>query len=160
MAIRNSQELGNNLFRIAKRLLDNQELCRLLVNSDKNPLNTPVEDTFKLLNKNIKVVPKIDEEEFDSDSKLALVFPSGNLNSENEEFKNIEFHALVYTTLDTWVVNSENLRPFMIMSEIEKSLKNKRMNGIGVMRYKGFESTTLTDKVSCYQMVFTIDVFD
>ena len=160
MAIRNSQELGSNLFLIAKRILQNNNLCRLLVNSDKNPLNTPVEDSFSLLNKNIKVVPKIDESEFNQESKLALVFPRGSLNDDNEEFKLIEFHILVYTTLDTWIINEENLRPFMIMSEIEKSLKNKRINGIGVMKYKGFELSTLTDKLSCYQMVFYIDVFD
>ena len=69
-------------------------------------------------------------------------------------------HILVYTTLDTWIINDENLRPFMIMSEIEKSLKNKRINGIGTMKYKGFDLSTLTDKLSCYQMVFYIDVFD
>ena len=160
MAIRNSRELGSNLFLIAKRLLENNNLCCLLVNSEMEPLARPVEKPFSLLNKNIKVVPKIDESEFNQESKLALVFPSGSLNDDNEEFKNIEFHILVYTTLDTWVVNDENLRPFMIMSEIEKSLKNKRVNGIGTMRYKGFDLSTLTDKLSCYQMVFYIDVFD
>lgn len=160
MAIRNSRELGSNLFLIAKRLLQNNNLCCLLVNSEKEPLARPVENPFSLLNKNIKVVPKIDESEFNQESKLALVFPRGSLNDDNEEFKNIEFHILVYTTLDTWVVNDENLRPFMIMSEIEKSLKNKRVNGIGTMRYKGFDLSTLTDKLSCYQMVFYIDVFD
>jgi hypothetical protein len=160
MAIRNSQELGNNLFLVAKRLLENNRLCRLLVNSNVNPLDTPINDSFSLLNKNIKVVPKIDESEFDQESKLALVFPRGSLNDDNEEFKIVEMHILVYTTLDTWIINDENLRPFMIMSEIEKSLKNKRINGIGTMKYKGFDLSTLTDKLSCYQMVFYIDVFD
>ena len=160
MAIRNRQELGNNLFLVAKRLLENNKLCRLLVNSNMNPLDIPVNNSFSLLNKNIKVVPKIDESEFNQESKIALVFPRGNLNDDNEEFKIVEMHILVYTTLDTWIINDENLRPFMIMSEIEKSLKNKRINGIGVMKYKGFDLSTLTDKISCYQMVFHIDVFD
>ena len=160
MGIRNSQELGSNLFLIAKRLLQNNNLCRLLVNTDKEPLARPVEDTFSLLNKNIKVVPKIDENEFDEEGKLALVFPRGNINDSNSEFKSVEFNILVYTVLDTWVMNDESLRPFSVMSEIEKSLKDKRINGIGTMRYQGFELSTLTDKISCYQMVFTIDVFD
>jgi hypothetical protein len=160
MAIRNSQELGSNLFLVAKRLLENNRLCRLLVNSNMNPLDIPINDSFSLLNKNIKVVPKIDESEFDQEGKLALVFPRGSLNDDNEEFKIVEMHILVYTTLDTWIINDENLRPFMIMSEIEKSLKNKRINGIGTMKYKGFDLSTLTDKLSCYQMVFYIDVFD
>lgn len=160
MAIRNSQELGSNLFLIAKRLLQNQNLCKLLVNGDAEPLAREVKDPLSLLNKNIKVVPKIDEKEFDHESKLALVFPRGNINDKNEEFKDIAFDILVYSTLDTWIINDENLRPFMIMSEIEKSLKDKRVNGIGKILYSGFELTTLTDKISCYQMSFTIDVFN
>ena len=94
------------------------------------------------------------------ESKIALVFPYGELNDANKEFKNLRFDVLVYTTLDTWVVNDTSLRPFMIMSEIETSLKDKRINGIGVIEYNHFELTTLTDKVSCYQMSFTINVFD
>ena len=88
------------------------------------------------------------------------MFPYGETNDSNDEFKNLNFDVLVYTTLDTWVVNDKSLRPFMIMSEIETSLKDKRMNGIGTMRYENFELTTLTDKISCYQMRFTIDVFN
>jgi hypothetical protein len=160
MGIRNSKELGNNLFIIAKRLLENQLLCRLLVNDDKEPLAREVKEPLSLLNKNIVVVPKINEEDFDRESKIALIFPNGSINEGNGEFKDLDFHVLIYTTLDTWVINDENLRPFMIMSEIETSLKDKRINGIGVMRYEGFNLTTLTDKLSCYQMRFTINVFD
>lgn len=160
MAIRNSKELGDNLFKIATHLLKNQNLCRLLVNDDNNPLAREVQDTHNLLGKNIVVVPRINEEDFDRESKIALVFPYGELNDANKEFKNLRFDVLVYTTLDTWVVNDTSLRPFMIMSEIETSLKDKRINGIGVIEYNHFELTTLTDKVSCYQMSFTINVFD
>lgn len=160
MAVRNSKELGDNLFKIATHLLSNQNLCRLLVNDDMDPLAREVKDTYKLLGKNIVVVPKINEEDFDRESKVALVFPYGELNDNNKEFKNLRFDVLIYTTLDTWIVNNTSLRPFMIMSEIETSLKHKRVNGIGVIEYNNFELTTLTDKLSCYQMRFTINVFD
>lgn len=160
MAVRNSKELGDNLFKIATHLLSNQNLCRLLVNDDMDPLAREVEDTYKLLGKNIVVVPKINEEDFDRESKIALVFPYGELNDNNKEFKNLRLDVLIYTTLDTWIVNNTSLRPFMIMSEIEISLKDKRVNGIGVIEYDNFELTTLTDKLSCYQMRFTINVFD
>lgn len=160
MAIRNSKELGDNLFKIATHLLTNQNLCRLLVNADKDPLAREVKEPYQLLNKNIVVVPKINEEEFDRESKIAIVFPYGERNDSNKEFKNLRLDVLVYTTLDTWIINDTSLRPFMIMSEIETSLKDKRINGIGVIEYENFELTTLTDKVSCYRMVFTINVFD
>ena len=67
---------------------------------------------------------------------------------------------LIYTPLSTWIINDENLRPFLVMSEIEESLKDKRMNGVGTLKYKGFEIQTLTDTLSCYKMEFLIDVFD
>ena len=160
MAIRNSKELGDNLFKIATHLLKNQKLCRLLVNDDDDPLAREVQDTYSLLNKNIVVVPKINEEDFNRESKIALVFPYGELNESNKEFKNLTFDVLIYTTLDTWIINNTSLRPFMIMSEVETSLKDKRMNGIGVIEYENFTLSTLTDKVSCYQMRFSINVFD
>lgn len=160
MAIRNSRELGSNLFIIAKRLLENQKLCQLLVNGEREPFARQVEDKLSLLNKNIVVVPRIDEKDFTHEGKLALIFPQGDVSSENSEFKDIVFEVLVYTTLDTWIINDENLRPFMVMSEIETSLKDKRINGIGTMKYEGFELTTLTDKISCYRMRFAIDVFN
>ena len=160
MGIRNSKELGDNLFKIAERLLSNQMLCRLLVNDNTDPLSTEVENPFELLNKNILVVPKVNEEDFNRDSKLVLLFPSGAVDTNNSEFKNLEFDVLIYTTLDTWIINDKSLRPFLIMSEIEQSLKDKRINGIGVMRYSGFDLETLTDKISCYQMRFKIDVFN
>lgn len=160
MAIRDSKELGSNLFVIAKRLLQNQNLCKLLINDNENPLDIEIEDTLSLLNKNIKVVPKIQEEEFNREGKIALVYPYGATNEQNSEFKLLRFHVLIYTPLDTWVINDENLRPFLVMSEIEKSLKDKRINGIGTMRFKDFELTTLTDKLSCYKMEFSLDVFN
>lgn len=160
MAIRNSKELGSNLFIIAKRLLGNQLLCRLLVNTDSDPMAREVTNILSLLHKNIVVVPKVDEEDFNEDSKLALIFPEGDVNDSNGEFKNLSFEILVYVPLSTWIVNDENLRPFLIMSQIEESLKDKRINGIGVMKYYGFNLTTLTDKISCYRMRFEIDVFN
>lgn len=160
MAIRNSQELGDNLFLIARRLADNNNLCRLLINTDFNPLSTPVENTAALLNKNILVVPRVDERDFHLDSKIAILFNGGNVNNENDEFKDLQLNIMIFCPFDSWIINSNNLRPFMIMSEIEKSLKNKRINGIGVLKYTGFELTTVTDDTSCYTMTFEIDVFN
>ena len=160
MGVRNRRELGDNLFIIANRLLQNQRLCQLLLNTDKNPFDTPIEDTASILHKNILIVPKVDARDFKNDSKIAIYYPSGNLDGDNYEFKNITLNIMVYVPLDNWIINDITLRPFAIMSEIEESLKNKRMNGIGLLKYEGFEISTLTDEMSGYTMEFSIDVFD
>ena len=62
--------------------------------------------------------------------------------------------------MDQWIIKNENLRPFLIMSEIEKSLANKSVNGLGNLRYVGFDLTFLTEEASCYEQLFEVDSYD
>ena len=59
--VKYGQEIGKILIRIGQRLLHNQNLLRLLVNTDKDPLNPnthpDIIDGMKLMNKNIRYVP-------------------------------------------------------------------------------------------------------
>lgn len=160
MGVRNSKELGDNLFLLANKLLDKPRLRQLLVNSGINPFDTPVEDKLALLHKNVLIVPKVDEEDFDKQGKVCIIMPSAIQDDDNDEFKNLTLQIQVYTPLETWIINDMSLRPFLIMSEIEEALKGKRINGIGVITYIGFDLKLLTDKLSCYQMEFEIDVFN
>ena len=61
--VKYGQEIGINLIKIAKKLLDNQDLCKLLVNTDLDPLNPNTHpnniDGISLLHKNIRVVPLV-----------------------------------------------------------------------------------------------------
>jgi len=161
MAIRDSKELGSNLIKIAKRLLENQRLCKLLKNTDLDPfIHDDFADTLPLLHQNVLVVPKVNEDENNTESKIAVVYTTGKVDSGNIEFKNLRISVFIYIPLTEWIINDENLRPFLIMSEIEQSLKNKRINGIGVMKYNGFDLNLLTNTMSCYKMEFDIDVFN
>lgn len=161
MAIRNSAEIGENLFKIANHLQDNDRLLRLLKYTDQNPFSKdkPEVDKDSIFQKNIKIVPIIKESDNDTESALAIVFKKGIIDS-NIEFKNIYFDILVYVPLSEWILNDINLRPFLIMTEIEKSLKNKKIESIGTIDYSGFELELVTDIMSCYRMSFSIDVFN
>jgi hypothetical protein len=59
--VKYGQEHGRNLVKIAKRLAKNQNLVKLLMNTDLDPLNEKTHpdmiDGMKLLNKNIRFVP-------------------------------------------------------------------------------------------------------
>ncbi len=160
MGIKNSKELGENLVIIAKRLLANQNLCKLLVYTDENPLTHPdIPNTKELLHKNILVVPSLGVHE-NTESRIVLVYESGLIEKTNSEFKNVDLKVLVYVPVAEWLLNSNDLRPFMIVSEIEQSLKDKRMNGVGLLQYSGFTFEALTDEMTCYALSFNINVFD
>ena len=161
MSIRNSVEIGENLFKIANLLLNNSRLCRLLKYTDAEPFSEEKPDVPKqnILHNNIKIVPLVKEEETNTESVVAIVFSEGVV-TDNREFKRISFDIMVYVPLLEWILNDINLRPFLIMSEIEKSLKNKRIESLGTIDYKGFEVSLVTDVLSCHRMRFEIDVFN
>lgn len=161
MSIRNSIEIGENLTKIAKLLLSNSRLGRLLKYTDKSPFSDEHEDVpqKELLHKNIKIVPLIKEDETNTESVVAIVLNEGVVQ-DNKEFKRISFDIMVYVPLSEWILNDENLRPFLIMSEVEKSLKNKKIQSLGTIDYKGFEVSLVTDILSCHRMRFEIDVFN
>lgn len=157
------QELGPNLKKVAKKLLDNQDLCKLLVNTDKDPLNKSlhqdIEDTYELFGTNIRIVPLVDPQEDLVTSKIVIVFSGSEVSDANADTENITMLIYVYTPYKEWTITGDQLRPFAIMSEIRKTLQNKRINGLGEIRYYGFDISSLTDQMGSYLLRFTIGTF-
>jgi hypothetical protein len=89
MGVRNCAELGENLQKIVKRLMANNDLVNLLYYTDKDPLNQPhlteEEKIRHVYEKLIKIIPKVEERE-DEKSIIAIRVVSGIKNSSNSEF--------------------------------------------------------------------------
>ena len=160
--VKYGQELGLNLLKVAKKLTQNENLAMLLENTDLDPLNRdkhpePV-DGLKLLNNLIRVVPLVTSEEQNTKSKVVVLFSGGNIttNSDNE---NIELTIAIYCPFKEWLIAGDTIRPFAIMSEIRKSLQDKRINGLGKIIYQGFDLSTLTEEMGAYIMRFRINAF-
>lgn len=119
------QELGKNLIKICKKLLQNQNLCKLLVNTDLDPLNPDlhkdIDNTMELLGKNIRFIPLVTTEDETSTSKVVIVFTDTEVD-DNYDSESITVLVYVYTPYNEWRIVGESIRPFAIMSEIRKSL--------------------------------------
>lgn|SRR5574344_423955 len=160
--VKYGQEHGLNLIKISKKLIENQNLCKLLVNTDLDPTNInlhpDLKDNLKLLHKNIKVVPLIDSQEQTTQSKIVILFDDGSIE-ENKDNEIISFTIIIYCPFDEWLIAGDTIRPFAIMSEIRKSIQDKRINGLGEIRYKGFSLSTLTEEMGSYLMRFELNAF-
>jgi hypothetical protein len=157
--VRNSAELGPIIFKIAKMLASNQKLCQLLVNVEAKPFDEEVENPFDLIGKNILLVPEVNKDDFNGQSKVCVVVDQGAIN-DNKDFKELGLNILVYTPLRSWTINDLALRPFSIIGEIEKTLRGKRLESLGPVKYHGFELISVDDKISGYNMSFSLDVFN
>ena len=162
-SVKYGQEHGRNLVKICKKLFKNENLCRLLVNTDLDPLNKDKHpeqiNGIELFQKNIRVVPRLRDDEQTTESKIILFYDSGDINSSNSDNENLSFVINVYCPFKEWRITGDDLRPYAIMSEIRKSLQDTRINGLGEIRYEGFELSTLTEEMSAHTMRFYINAF-
>lgn len=162
MSVRNSKEIGDTIVKIVLKLAESDRLLRLLKYTDENPFDETLHENVPLssvLHKNLKIVPLVNETEDDTESTV-VVLPTKGEVEENNEFKEISFSILVYVPLSKWIINDTSLRPFLIISEIEKKLKNARVESLGTIKYLGFSFNLITDIMSCYKMEFVIDAFN
>ena len=163
MAVRNCSEIGENLQKIVKRLMANDDLVNLLYYTDKDPLSQPhltdEEKQLKIFEKLIKIVPNVEPRE-DEKSVVVVRVVGGNRLGSNTEFRNVKISIEVFVPMTAWIFKNINLRPFAILGEIEKSLQGKTINGLGKIEGGDFDLSFLTKEMSCYQQDFQITTYE
>lgn len=157
-------ELGINLQNIITRLLKNKDLLKLLYYTDKDPLGEDKADVdIKAIYKNgddglIRIVPVINDDE-NSNSIITLRVIKGS-PSNNESFLDIYFVVEIFVPNKQWIIASENLRPYAIMGEVQKSLDGKSINGLGKIKNHGFDVAFFSTDVTSFVMKMAITQFD
>lgn len=163
MAMGNCTEVGENLQKIVKRLMANDNLVNLLYYTDKDPLSQPhltdQEKASLVFEKLIKIIPRVGPKETAS-SLISIRVISGHAVYTNPEFRNIQIGIEVFVPLTQWIIKDTNLRPFAILGEIEKSLKHKTINGLGKIEGGDFDLNFLTEEIGAYEQTFQIVTYE
>ena len=163
MGVRNCKEIGENLQKIVRRLMANDNLVNLLYYTDKDPLSQPylTEEQKKeeVYNKLIKIIPRVGPKET-AHSILEIRVVNGSKIGANSEFRNVKISIEVFVPLTQWIIKDTNLRPFAILGEIEESLEGKTVNGLGKMEGGDFELNFLTEEIGAYEQTFWITSYE
>lgn len=163
MAVRNCREIGENLQKIVSRLMANETLVKLLYYNDQDPLShdnlTKEQKQKEVFNKLIKICPKVTTSET-TQSIIAIRVVSGVAIPSNKEFKHVVIAIEVFVPWDQWIFKNSNLRPFAILGEIQDSLEDKTVNGLGKIDGGDFKLSFLTDEIGCYEQTYTITSYD
>ncbi len=162
MAIKDSAEVGENLMKIIRRLMVNQTLLKMLYYTDKDPLSQPdiPEDIIKhdIYNKLIRIIPKLAPVE-DGKSIISIKVDSAEKNF-NTEFRDVKIIVEVFVPITQWFLKSDNLRPYIILGEVQKSLEGKSINGMGRIYCEGFSYYFGADDMTVFQEIFHIITYD
>ena len=163
MGVRNCAEIGENLQKVVKRLMANDNLVNLLYYTDKDPLSQPhltdQEKKEKVFEKLIKIVPRVGPKET-ANSIIAIRVVSGSKLNSNTEFRNVKIAVEVFVPLTQWIIKDTNLRPFAILGEIENSLEGKTVNGLGKIDGGNFDLNFLTEEIGAYEQTFWITTYE
>lgn len=156
---RDLRELGPQLQKIVSRLMANDNLVNLLYYNDMEALSKPKlteeQKRKEVYNKLIKIIPRVGPKET-ANSIVTMRVANGTTIGNNKEFMTLTISFEVFTPLTQWIVKSDNLRPFLIMGEISKSLKDKEVGGLGKLIGGDFDLNFLTEEISCYEMTFRV----
>ena len=155
--VRKFKAIGENIYKVAQNMLDNQVLCKLLKYTDNMPLehsDLSEDQRVQLLHQNILFVPKVPENDNIKGSFVIFLYDSINPDENNGEFKTVDITILVLCPAENWVINAPSLRPFMIMSEIDKMLNGKKLGNIGKLTFQGADRFVMTNQLTGYSMSY------
>ena len=132
---------------IISGMLKNERLKRLLFHTTKDALNRKnltEDESLSLINKNIKIVPKLT---VDGSVLNYIIISFDNFTpSGNPEFRDniIEFDIICH--FDQWQLQDFALRPYEIAGEIDSMFNGKHLTGIGTLNFLGANQIILTDE--------------
>lgn len=163
MGVRNCADIGENLQKVMKRLLANQNLLKLLYYTDKDPLAnddlTEEQIQNEIFEKLVKIVPRVGPKDT-AHSVVTIRVTRARQDNTNNEFKDVRINIEVFVPLTQWIIKDVQLRPFAILGEIQKSLDKKTINGLGKLVGGDFDLNFLTEEISAYEQYFYLTSYD
>lgn len=155
--------LGENVFNVANKLMQNQRLCRLLKYQTRDPFNKekyPDVDGVDLMNKQILIIPKIYDDSIEKMSFVTAIFTNFTTNFINPDFKLTNIRFDIACPYDEWVLDENSLRPYLIMQEIDTMFNQAKMSGIGTLQFVRADALTLTPQMGGFSMLYNINEFN
>lgn len=135
-------------------LISSQNLCKYLYYNEDDPLSQPtIDDISILLFNNLYITPVVPTITDVAKSLITIVLDDFRL--ENIVLKNskIVFNVLIH--LDLWTMSGTGkLRPYSIMSEIDKLFNNQNLLGIGNLEFVNAKWIAANEKWHGYQISY------
>lgn len=155
--------MGENAFNMANKIMQNQNICRLLKYQVKDPFDTDKYqdvDGVLLLNKQIMITPKIWDEDTEKTSYIVALFDTFTNNLINPDFKIDTLSFDIACPYDEWILNGHSLRPYLLMQEIDQMFNGAQMAGIGTLQFVRADRNVFTSQIGGYTMKYSINEFN
>ena len=138
----NIERIEKTLFSMQDRLLNNQDLLKLLYYADNNPLLN--DDVSRSDGENlIKLNPMFKYGPTESiNNFISLGLPNVN---DLDDYTVIQFDIAVFCSNNNWVLDNRQIRIMQIIKEIQLTLENKNFNTSGALIITDMTPAVLDD---------------
>lgn len=154
-------QMGKNIYKIADKLIKNQELCKLVFYCGNKPLSkSNIENTESLIDTHFILSPLLPDAIEDKGAVIAIIFNEFSSEPSNDKFKIVELDFLILLSPRQWQIEEEAPRPFLIMEQIDKMFNGARLEGIGKLKFVNSPFATPTENYSGYIMKYVTTDFD
>lgn len=141
---------------ISEWILKNKMLKKLLYYTTRNAAKMPAlneEQTYELFGKNIKMIPKlyIDHSVL---NYIMIKFDNFNPNATNPEFRDNIISFYIVCHYDQWQLEDFQLRPYRIAAEIDSMFNNKKLTGIGTLKFLGADQIVLNNEFAGLHLMY------
>ena len=161
MSERFFEKAGRDLGRIGRLVAQNQNIARLLTDPSIDPLdpNKPNVDGVSLIGKNITFVPYTEDDENVTESTIMILFDRFWQNRANKDYKLLRIRFNIICPMRSWTVKDMNLRPLLIMSELDQMFNWQRIVGLGAMEFDSADRLVISRYLSGYVVDYVVDTF-
>lgn len=148
--------LSKDLRIITSKLCTNQRLLKMLYYPNTDCLKGPDltgEQIIGMVHKQIKVVPFLHIPE-GCPNTLLISFNNFTPNDTNPEFRDNLITFSIYNHSDGWNLGDFTLRPYAIAGEIDAMFNEKKLTGIGTLKFMGGGNSILDGEIVGLELVY------
>lgn len=149
-------DIGENLNIIARRLMQNETLLRLLVHTDKDAETTELtqEQIEAVFGDQIKIVPVIDK---DDDIKNYIVIQFGAFTGvKDTHYKNYVITFDVICNIENWLLKDYTPRPYKIMAEIDSIIADSKIDSVGPVEFIAAQNLIINEELSGFTLSYAV----
>lgn len=148
--------LNNITSEVINMILDNEEVCKLIANNDKDYENTPIPDTSKLLYDNLFPYDFSFEKISEVKTYVVVEWLKGMFGS-NKGITSLAIKVMCHK--DLWNVNG-GLRPFLILEKIDdlfrEQNRSKQRISLGKIEDFALEKINPVNDLSGFVIIYPI----
>lgn len=156
--VKGFENAGKNFHLIARRLMENERLLKLLVitspNADSSSVSITDEQRSAVFGDNIRLIPVIDK---DVDMKNYVLIQGGAFTpTDNEMYVNYMITFDVICNVRNWMMEDYTPRPYKIMQEIDDIVKNTKLASMGPCLFAGASNLVINEENAGFSLTYYV----